>query len=591
MESAGAAATEAIPVPADRLSPSRWTSDDGAIVLLSWTNEPEHRLLPRPLVTGGDRALGYTGYLVGPDIAEKELLETDDPASAVESMGGVFAVFRARRDGFDAATSIARVCPVYFHESEDFCFIGSRALLVHLTARAARTGLTRPPVDHDVMALQPMIRHGFFTNDDTPFAGVRALPADAVLTAAPGRGVALRVRDVPAAEPMPADAGERRRRVRRLAEALVDAAAPLAEHGDPVELALSGGRDSRFMAAVLTAAGVPLSATTHGFADDPDVVLAREIAGRLGIEHRVDLTATAAAGDAPDAVGVGHPLLRAYDVIRRCEGMTSAYERVNGWAPYRVVPKTSGSGGETLRGGHLYDQKDLTPEGIRGRVRTIFKSAEAFCTPDANAAAEEHLRVWTARAAGDDGPRVLDLLYLFYRSGRWIVGAHTATLTNSPYYHPFFDNRVVRETLALPPEWRASEEVVYLLIEALAPRLASVPPEGKRWRFEAGGPRRLREWPAWRRRAAVAPRGRTSGFNWRLGFDEPFLALLRDHVLDGPPELWDIVDRRRFEEHFATLPKGWTHQLWHVYTLSVLLSGVWREARPRLPDVRIPIPR
>ncbi|OLT30238.1 hypothetical protein BJF79_39510 [Actinomadura sp. CNU-125] len=192
LESAGRAAAEAIPVPTDRLTPSRWTSGDGATVLLAWSNEPEHRLLPRPLTGGDERVLGYTGYLADPDIAEKELLKTADPAAAVESMGGVFAVFRAHRDGFEAATSIARVCPVYFTETTDFCFIGSRALLVHLTARAAETGLADPPVAHDVMALQPMIRHGFFTNDDTPFAGVRALPADAVLTAAPGRGVAVR---------------------------------------------------------------------------------------------------------------------------------------------------------------------------------------------------------------------------------------------------------------------------------------------------------------------------------------------------------------------------------------------------------------
>ncbi|WP_176611436.1 asparagine synthase-related protein [Actinomadura sp. WMMB 499] len=590
MDSASAAAAEAIPVPADRLVPSRWASDDGAIVLLSWTNEPEHRLVPRPLIAADERVLGYTGYLAEPDIGEKELLETADPAAAVESMGGVFAVFRAHRDGFDAATSIARVCPVYFAESEEFCFIGSRALLVHLTERAARTGLTKPPVAHEIMALQPMVRHGFFTNDDTPFAGVRALPADAVLTAAPGRGATVRERAVPDAEPMPADARERRRRVQRLAEALVDAAAPLAAHGEPVELALSGGRDSRIMAAVLRAAEVPMIATTHGFADDPDVVLARRIAGLLGLEHRVSLTATTARDDAPDAVTVGHPLLRAHDIVRRCEGMTSAYERVGGWAPYRTVPKTSGSGGETLRGGHLYDQKDLTPAGIRKRVRTIFKSAEGFCTPEANAAADEQLARWAARTA-EDGPRVLDLLYLFYRSGRWIVGSHTATTMNTPSYHPFFDNRAVREALALPPEWRASEEVVYLLIESLAPKLASVPPEGKRWRFEADGPRRLREWPAWRRRAAVLPKGRTSGFNWRRTFDEPFLALLRDQVLDGPSELWEIVNRRKFEEHFATVPTGWTNQLWHIYTLSVLLSGMWREPRPDLPDVRIPIPR
>ncbi|MCW2915100.1 MAG: hypothetical protein JWN52_3168 [Actinomycetia bacterium] len=64
--------------------------------------------------------------------------------------------------------------------------------------------------------------------------------------------------------------------------------------------------------------------------------------------------------------------------------------------------------------------------------------------------------------------RKVDHLYLRYRTGRWIVGSHTATLMNSPYYQPFFDNRVVREALALPAEWRHSEEPFYHLIRQRA---------------------------------------------------------------------------------------------------------------------------
>jgi hypothetical protein len=44
------------------------------------------------------------------------------------------------------------------------------------------------------------------------------------------------------------------------------------------------------------------------------------------------------------------------------------------------------------------------------------------------------------------------------------------------------------------------------------------------------------------------------------------------------------------KEHFAAVPKTWTNQIWHIYTLAVLLSGEWRRARPDLPPVRIPIP-
>ncbi|WP_222868668.1 asparagine synthase-related protein [Actinomadura syzygii] len=586
LEAAEAAAVDSIPVPPEHLESGRWVSGDGGVALLSWSNEPRHELLPRPLIERGGRVLGYCGYLGEPEDDERKLFDSDRLGDAAESLGGCFSVFRAGEHEVQAATSIARVCPVYYAEAGGVFVAGSRALLVHLVARAAATNMARPSVDLDTMALQPMVRHGFFTNDETPFAGVRALPAASTITVRPGGRPDIVTAPLPEVLPAPTGARAARERVGRLAEALIKAAAPLARHDEPVNLALSGGRDSRVMASILRAAKVPMTATTHGFADDPDVILGTEIARRLGIEHKVNRTVTA---ENQTSVDVAHPFLRAYDIIRTCEGMTSAYERVNNWAPYNFTPKTSGSGGETLRGGFLYDQKDQSPAGLRKRVESIFKSGSAFLTPEANARAAELHGEWAERTE-NDGAGVLDLLYLFYRSGRWIVGSHTATLMNGPYYHPFFDNRVVREALALPATWRANEEVVFRLIETLAPEIADVPPEGKRWRFEANSPRRLREWPAWRRRAAVLPVGRTAGFNWRKSYDENFLAILRDQVLSAPPELFDIVDERRAKEHFASVPKGWANQTWHIYTLAVLLSGEWRDARPDLPDVTIPIP-
>ena len=316
---------------------------------------------------------------------------------------------------------------------------------MHLVARAAQTGSVRPAVDLDVLGLQPMVRHGSFTNDETPFRGVRALPNGTVLTCRTDGTMRAKHGTIPKPEPAPRRAQEARERVAPLAEALLGAAQPLARHGEPVRLALSGGRDSRLMAAVLYGAGVPLYARTYGFADDPDVLLATRIAQALGIEHRVQLT----AAEQPDAVTVGHPLTRAHHIIRICEGMNSAYERVNGYAPYVMEPRTSGSGGETLRGGFLYGQDDVSPDGLQKRVRLIFRAGEKYLTAAANERARALHEAWIEKISAD-GFDVLDKLYLFYRTGRWIVGSHTATLMNSPYYHPFFDNRVVRETLTLP---------------------------------------------------------------------------------------------------------------------------------------------
>jgi hypothetical protein len=585
-EAAATAAGEAVPVPAAEVSGAEWLGTDHGVALVSWSNEPVHELLPEPLKSGGSRVLGYCGYLTDPVTAEDRLLTAEDLGSTLEEQGGCFSVFRAGANGIEAATSIARVCPVYYAETADLHIVGSRALLVHLVARSMATGLTRPEVDFDVMALQAMVRHGFFTTDETPFRGVRALPAASVLTLRRGEPRRIEEGRMPETAPAPRSPLEARESVARLADALVSAAGPLARHGQPVTLALSGGRDSRIMAAVLNAAGVPLRSRTHGFADDPDVILGTRIAAALGIESKVALTD---AGSREDTVSVEHPLRRAHHVIRMCEGMTSAYEQVSSRQPYRLGPRTSGSGGETLRGGFLCGQQDLSPGGFRKRVRMIFHASDRFLSAEANEHAEANHRPWAERVE-KDGFDVLDKLYLFYRTGRWIVGSHTATLMNAPYYHPLLDNRVVRETLTLPAAWRCSEEAVFGLLETLAPELAAIPPEGKRWRFEEHRPRSLREWRGWRHRAPLLPKGRTSGFNWRTSYDEGFQTLLRDQIMTSPPELFDIVDEPAAKELLSTAPGRSPKNIWHIFTLSVLLSGQWREAAPSLPDVAIPLP-
>lgn len=575
---------EAFPVPAEVIRAAEWTAPHGRVALFGWSNE--HERSSEILLEGAGRRLGYCGYLGEPKRDADGVLGAADLGAAAAGLGGVFSLFRAGEDGAEAATSMARVCPVYYAEAAGLRVVGSRALLVHLVARAVETGLEEPAVAIAVERLQPLVRHGFFVNDDTPFRGVRALPAGAVLTAEPGEGTVVRQQSLPERRDGSGHVRRQQEAIRPLADALLDSALPLGRHRDPVALALSGGRDSRLMAAVLRAAEVPFAATTHGFADDPDVILAERVAKALGIEHSVNLSVPEGR---KEFVAVQHPFGRAHDVIRMCEGMNSAYESVTRYRPFDPVPRTSGSGGETLRGGFLYDQDDVSPQGLRKRVRLIFHAAEHLMTEEANARAAEEHRPWDERARAD-GFDVLDGLYLHYRTGRWIVGSHTAALMNAPYYHPFFDNRVVRESLALAPGRRRSEYPFYLLIRELAPQLADIPPEGKRWRFDRERRPLVFGRRAWRARAALAPRGRTAGFNWRVSFDDGFRDLLREQILDGPEELFDIVDRDAMTKALSEPPKRWVKQIWHVYTLSVLLSGAWRSPLPKLPSVRIPIP-
>lgn len=577
------AIAEAVPAPADRWRTAEWISPDGGTALLAWSNEPEEDPFPEPLLTSGDRVLAYCGYLGGKGDADL-LLTGETPAGDLDDLGGCFSVFRAGPGGIEAATSVTRACPVYYAEAGGLRFAASRALLAHLAARAAATGRSRPAPAYDVMALQSMVRHGFFVSDETPFEGVRAVPNAAAFVARRGRAAEIVRRPLPEQGPRPRGRGEARERVEPLAEALLAAVEPFRRHDRPMRLALSGGRDSRLIAAACHAADVPFFGAVHGLPESPDVVLAQRVAGVLGVECEVTLDRRRSG-----AVVVGHPLRRAHALVRMCEGMNSAYEGVNRWAPFDPEPRSSGSGGERLRGGFLTDQKDLTRAGVHRRLKTIFLAQREFLSEDANAHAQRFHDEWADRYERD-GLDVLDKLHMFYKTGRWLAGSHTATLMNWAYYHPFLDNRVARAALALPVEWRLSEEPAALVMEMLAPRLRDVPFDGRRWRFEERRPRSLRAWPGWRRRAAPPARG-AAGFNWRRSYGPELADVFREHILDGPPELFSILDRGAVERRLAEVPPRRPGQSWHLLSLSVLLSGLWREPEPTdLPDIEVPVP-
>ncbi|MFD0665411.1 asparagine synthase-related protein [Thermocatellispora tengchongensis] len=488
----------AFPVPREAIRPAEWHGT--GVSLLAWTNEPDDTRTPGTLTVdpAGRRAVGVSGYLSAPpDVAR--LLRAENLGVTTDALPGCLAAFRAGEDGeLSAATSITRACPVFHAETPDLYVVGNRALLVHLAARGR--------VEWDVLALEMMVRQGYFLSDETPFLGVTALPPSSSITIRDGRRT-ITTFPLPHARPAPADPKGRKALVEDLADALLTTVEPLRAASEPVNLALTGGRDSRLMAALLHAARIPFRATTNGLDDHPDVVIARSIAAALGIEHTV---IPPKQTEKRDAVMVEHLLLRTHETLRTCEGMTSAYESIVGYLPYSAKPTMSGQSGEILRGsGFLLLPTDLSPRGLRRRVDNYFlKTGELFTD-----AANEHARALAAPwQAMDNGFEALEHMYVAYKVGRWHAAARAGSLRRGDAVIPFLDAHVVRPAMTMDHLWRRSEEVVFELIDTFAPELCRIPVDGKPWRFlaEAGedAPRRRehrripRPWYARRPRAA-----------------------------------------------------------------------------------------
>jgi asparagine synthase len=553
-----------------------WRSPDGRAALLHWGSRPD-----------------------GPDAG--------DDTGATSHAGTIWTGAPSPDSGrvpVYARTSITRVDPVYVAEVSDSVIIADRATWVAWTASRLDA--------HDPLHVAALLNPGFPLGSATPFTRVSALPSATTLhllngavtrlptlsgattsprSLAPAGGAASRLSDGDsAARPLTAAggaasgltpvgsaasdltralAGGVHGGARAVAEALVAAVADLVKTGQPVELSLTGGKDSRLVAAALVAAGVPVVGRTHGFADHPDVVVAAEIARRLGIEHIV--RTPAAPGQQVDVLG------RIRATVLVADGMLSAFENVGRPDPAASPVTTAGGhGGELLRGGYA---ETAGRSGAVGGVRAALAPARRA------ARSAEMLRRLTARhlgllrrapAAGyvasvapwsvalARGPlQALDDFYLVNRAGRWSAAARQAYLLRERLVQPLFDDQVVLAARAVPLPDRISGALSAAVLAELCPALIDVPLAGK---------------PP----AGAAP------FDWRRQYGDAIASLLRDYTLDhgAVGGLFDVVNRSA-AERLLTPPHPDRSTVWALATLACLLSGDYRHARDASPTLPV----
>lgn len=558
-----------------------WVSRDRSTALFAWSNEPEDPRLVPLLLTGEDAAVGCPGYLGRVSDMER-LLRANDAGTVADGLSGVFGVFRVDQAGFRALTTAVRLHPVYYASVGDVCIAGNRALLVH-GASLSLTGTNR--VRYDVSSIQSLVRSGYFLSDDSPYDGVRALRPHSTLDVRGGRG-----REIERPLPLPGD-GEPTGRVRgELLDAFVDGlraiAEPLRAFSEPTQLSLTGGRDSRLVAAALHGAGVPFRAQTSGLPDHPDVVLGSRVAALLGVRHVVSPPERDATGD---ALRVPHPLRRAWQVLRVTEGMLSAHSSVAWPKPFTIAPTLSGAGGEQLRGGFLANQTSADPNAMRRRVRDLFLASEELMTEAANDRARAELAPWMERASRSP-MGALDRIYLHYRTGRWSASGRAAAMASRTTFNVLFDNLLNRRALGMSASWRWSEEPFHEAIARLAPPLRNLPLTGKRWRYDVNRPALLGR-RAWELRAPLIVDQAGTGFDWRNQPSPSLLGHLREQILGGPEELFELVRRTEMEALLAKpVKKSAAVFVWNAFTASVLLSGSWLDDAPSLPDISIPLP-
>ena len=568
-----------MPIP----GPARvaWRAADERAAVLYWGGGPVHG-------SGGSGSPGGSG-------PPGRSGSPGGSGSAASHAGTIWA----GPTGLRARTGLARVDPVYLAEAPGAVVVCDRA-----SWAAAVTGRLR---DHDPVMIAAFLGLGYPVGAATPFRRVRALGPARALAVAGGRLVVTPAGEIgdsaPRADPaadIPFPSGDGASDL--VAAALLDTVRPL--RGVPVELSLTGGKDSRLIAAALTAARVPFRARTHGVADHPDVIVAGMIADKLGVEHVFTEPRPPGSHDEAELLG----RLRATVLVS--DGMLSAFENVGSPDPDATAEpvQSGGHGGELLRGGYAQAAwRSPPPVGARsgggaarggarsgaGATRGGARSAAAGAL-SAAAGAELFRRLTTRRlgllhpaaagaylaglapcaAALRRGPlHALDDFYLVNRAGRWSAAARQAYLLRSPLVQPFFSDRVVAAARAVPLPDRMTDRLHCHVLTALCPELLDIPLAGGAWKCEQGTPR-----------AGLPQRAGRSVPDWRRDCGAEMARFLLEYALDlgAAGGLFGVV-RRRAAERVLRSPQSDPHAVWALATLAALVSGDWLNARTPAP--------
>lgn len=249
----------------------------------------------------------------------------------------------------------------------------------------------------------------------------------------------------------------------------------------PIDLPITGGKDSRVVLALCLAAGLRdrLRLFTRGYAAHPDVIAGAGIATALGLPHRRE------APHGSDAAAVWSRA-RFFDTLAaqawQSDHMVGGWDLILG---QRIAAETiiSGHMGEVLK---AYSKKAL-PEGPLDPVTMVRLQAPFdpmdLLHPEARAAivAELAAQMDEARCQGAREADLPDLFYYRNRLPNWLGAIRAIKSFERQPVVPLGAPALLRLAFRLTPEERRRELLHWLIISRCAPELLSLPFAFQSW--------------------------------------------------------------------------------------------------------------
>lgn len=550
-------------------------------IVVGLSNEPEGGWYETP--RGHAFVSGYCSELE----ALRRLRADLDLASHVSALSGRFSalIVDQAEQCFALATPPARIDSIFGYETDDMLYWGNQASVLSL--------LTQGELHYAPERLLTFANAGFFGNDNTPFVGVDAVPSFTTVRVQRGRvyrssrpvydlktrdadwkrSIALAVAPRLGFSWIPRSLDEN---LRTLAARYVDAFAPLHANPGRLELALTGGMDSRMLLAGALSAKLELDCFTvsKGALNRADVWVAQRVAEYTGVPHR--LVDPAPAGPAKTA-GTNRLLYKTVRTLAATDGMLGGTSPVIPNFAYRGGVSMSGQGGEILRGG--YGEKVMRPTRALGThtLRALWNHTPApFHRHLVEQQKQEISRLITSFPNELSTVDLLDCVYVMLRCGRWVAGSTSASTGR---VRPLLDNAVVAAALAVPARVKRHHIPHQRIIAQLLPGLAELPVANKFWYGTTTRRRRaiVAKWPqAFTEKKSRAEK-RTSSSLSAENEAEIKRYLLEGDRLTALERLVDVDATVGYLRQKPTNPRTYGKLMMGLYSAAVLLCEDWRK--------------
>ncbi|MHB8458861.1 MAG: hypothetical protein ACYDAK_11875 [Candidatus Limnocylindrales bacterium] len=347
-----------------------------------------------------------------------------------------------------------------------------------------------------------------------------------------------------------------------------------------VNAPLTGGKDSRMLAAILVAAGIPARFWTKGDSGTQDVEIARRLASRYGLSHRIANrpTQTEPEYEPTRAVAKAWSRLTEEFVVQN-DGLASLINLGNIFGqPSRIdrlavslTALTGESAREAFTPPYLF-APGASPARVRSLLPTLAMAApRGLIRKEAFRLAIKHVESVVDRAAAE-GVAVDNLPTVFYledRCRRWASNNPRELAQTEDKVVPFQTRPYVRSALSITAEDRWLERLHREVTRTMVPGMESEPPPDIPWRASISWPDRSYRFrrtvahrlPHAARRATLrlretarppaTPRAATTPYDEPAWIDANLASIREVCLSDSRSRLWAFIDRRELERLLA----------------------------------------